>query len=110
MKQLKIRVKSPEHSKIIQEKLFEMGYKWIAGKSVQFVDKPCLFTNTDDEGSITYSSNGTEEYFNSQPHTEVELVETISYELKEIKKVVKVGELSYYEDELAEALKNIKPI
>lgn len=45
---------------------------------------------------------------------EFELRQTISYDLKEIpkndKKVVKVGNLSYYEDELAEALKNIKPL
>lgn len=115
MKQIKIRIKSPGHSEMVQEKLFEMGYAWYGepiDKKVKHVNERYLFVGTYAENRITYACSADDDYFESQPHIEFELVEVISYEFKEIPKrnVVKVGENSYYEDELAEALKNIKPI
>lgn len=109
MKNFKIRVKSPEHSKLIQEKLFEMDYKWGQGKIVSYTDKPFLYVQQNGR-HLTYGVMENEFICNSDDYTELELVEKISYDLKEIKKIVKVGNLSYYEDELANALKNIKPI
>ncbi len=116
MEKIKIRVNSPEHSEKIQKKLFELGCEWATlsnNKKVSYVDQQYLFVGTFDENKITYSSAvADDDYFENQPHKEVELIETITYEFREIPKrnVVKVGEFSYYEDELSEALKNIKSI
>lgn len=114
MQKFKIRVKNSEHSEKIQNKLFELGYKWNSGgKTIQHTDKPFLYVNDYDENGITFSTALIGEcYFDSMNLSEVELIEKIEYEFKEIpkKNVVKIGENSYYEDELNEALKNIKPI
>ncbi len=88
-----------------------MGYKWNSGgKSIQNTDDPFLFANCTGKNEITFGES--HYYFNSHHLSEVELIEKITYEFKEIHKrnVVKVGGISYYEDELTEALKNIKPI
>ncbi len=45
MKAMKFRVESPEHSRQIQERLFEMGYSWSSGKKVAHIDKKYLYTN-----------------------------------------------------------------
>ncbi len=114
MNSFKIRVNSPEHSEKIQKKLFELGYSWCSiSKKIQFTDADFLYVNRFNANEITYSHGyGNEDYFNSQKMPEVELIETITYEFREIPKrnVVNVGGISYYEDDLAEALKNIKPI
>ena len=57
MKDLKFRVKSPQHSEAIQKRLFELGYEWHArGKVVIRDEEPFLFTYED--GAITFSNNG----------------------------------------------------
>ena len=102
MKNFKIRVKSPEHSKKIQEHLLTIGWTWY---------KECKYLLFDSVKYImTYSDD--EYFFNNHPYPEVELVETVSYEFKEIPKreVVNIGEKSYFLDELEIALKNINPI
>jgi hypothetical protein len=103
----KIKIHSPDHSEKVQKHLFSIGYTW--------TDSTTDLKHLDAVGIIF---NGKfKEFFYMKSFNEwkdvleVQLIENISYELKEVKKnVVKVGELSYYEDELAEALKNIKPI
>ena len=56
-KNMKFKVKSPEHSKEIQEALFEMGYKWSGHHKQSLLE----YTNysyiyTDDEGIILHGS------------------------------------------------------
>lgn len=54
-KNMKFRVSSPEHSKEIQEALFEMGYCWRSyGCEVRFTDSfpPCDYLYTDEEGHL----------------------------------------------------------
>ena len=54
-KNMKFRVNSPEHSKEIQEALFEMGYGWKQyGKKVMFADSfpPCDWLYTDNGGHL----------------------------------------------------------
>lgn len=112
MERFKIRVNSPEHSEKIQKKLFEMGcgWGWEKEDDIRHKEKFYLYVGTEYENVLTYGN--TEKGFNLNPLPEVELIEKISYEFREIpkKNVVKVGEFSYYEEDLAEALKNIKPI
>lgn len=52
---MKFRVNSPEHSKEIQEALFEMGFCWRShGCEVRFADSfpPCDYLYTDTEGHL----------------------------------------------------------
>lgn len=50
---MKIRITSPEHSKKVQKKLFEEGYRWLAEDypTVMHTDWPVLFTGS--RGVIT---------------------------------------------------------
>ena len=113
-KSFKIRVNSPEHSEKIQKHLLNLGYEWSITKSKNISEEnkssPFLFAYSD--GSVTSAHNLSQNYFKSHKNIEVELVETVSYEFKEIKKreVLKIGNNSYYMDELEIALKNINPI
>lgn len=74
---MKFRVKSPEHSKKIQEKLFEMGYMWYGG--AQIIDKlnsPYLFT--DAFGKIRHRPD-IEFAFEEDDSVEHELVEIVTH-------------------------------
>ena len=62
----KIRIKSPEHSKLVQEALFKAGFKWGAGRGIKLTGKPFLFIY---EKDITYSDE--ERHFNSHEHKEI---------------------------------------
>ena len=108
MENIKIRVKSPEHSKKIQEHLFSLGYRWNIGGDFRIMYRDFLFAYND--SLIGFSDD--ELFFNNNSFPEFELVETVSYEFKEIPKreVVKIGKKSYFLDELEIALKNINPI
>jgi len=107
----KIRIESPEHSRKVQEHLFSLGYKWGGTNSTDVIS---IFPET----IVFYSTSKKIYYFVAKKcetllgYQEVELIETVSYELKEIpkKEVVTIGEKSYYKDELEVALKNINPI
>ena len=59
MKDMKFKVHSPEHSKAIQERLFELGYEWSSGLLV------CKNTN---RGDLCVTTNGTIHY--NPEHTE----------------------------------------
>jgi len=106
----KIRIKSPEHSEKVQDYLFSLGYTWAEGiTAVMYTD--AKFIVFDITSKIIYFVP----FYRIEKiaeYQEVELIETVSYELKEILKreVVTIGEKSYYKDELEVALKNINPI
>lgn len=60
-KNMKFKVKSPEHSKEIQEALFEMGFCWRShGCEVRFTDSfpPCDYLYTDEEGHLWRIDSG----------------------------------------------------
>ena len=111
-----VRIKSPEHSEKVQKHLFSLGYVWgdwkgkigMDVREVRHTEKPILEILEDRKVIFwTYLYD----YSRDHPH-ELELIETVSYELKEVpkKEVVTIGEKSYYKDELEVALKNINPI
>lgn len=79
-KAMKFRVKSPEHSKKIQEKLFEMGYRWYGQYGgIQMFDKlnsPYLFT--DEFGKIRHRPD-IEFAFEEDDCVEHELVEIVTH-------------------------------
>ena len=102
----KIFVKSPEHSKNVQDHLFSLGYKWKSGDK-EYISLPesyhCIYVNDYGKNELTYGSG-------SLNYPEFELIEKISFDLKDKKEVVKIGEKSYYMSDLEIALSNIKPI
>lgn len=77
---MKFRVKSPEHSKKIQEKLFETGYRWYRWYGgTQIIDKlnsPYLFTDT--FGQIRHRPD-IEFPFEEDDGVEHELVEIVTH-------------------------------
>ena len=67
-------------SREIQEKLFELGYKWSSGDiEVLYTQKPFLYIYED--MSLAYCSNM--EYFSSNEHREISAEEILSLELTE---------------------------
>jgi hypothetical protein len=75
MKDLKFRVKNPQHSEAIQKRLFELGYKWEARTSLYHTEKPALFCYK--KGIITY---GSLEDICDHPNTEATLDDLYSPE------------------------------
>ncbi len=73
-KNMKIRIKDEEHSRLVQEALFEMGCRWTTyGNCVSYTDGEVLWV---DSGVISYSSlESLDDYLNE----EVELVTTYSF-------------------------------
>jgi hypothetical protein len=106
----KIRIESPEHSEKVQKHLFSLGYTWAEGVTdVMYTD--AKFIVFDITSKIIYFVP----FYRIEKiaeYQEVELIEKVSYEFKEVPKreVVTIGEKSYYKDELEVALKNINPI
>jgi hypothetical protein len=91
---------NPVLSETIQKHLFELGYKWqINGQKVQYTYQHGLTAHTD--GNITWGSGKTESGF-----TDID----IEWMKPEKRKTVEVGDKTYYEDELAEALSKIKEV
>jgi len=71
MKAMKFRVKNEEHSKAIQERLFEMGYRWeYDGNGTLIPDGvKGIYAHTD--GCLSFSILG--DNFNNKPHLECTL-------------------------------------
>lgn len=54
---IKVHVPTPYISKLVQEKLFQLGYGWyLGGGEVKYTDKPYLYT---DSSLISYGTNST---------------------------------------------------
>lgn len=75
-KAMKIRIKDEQHSRLVQETLFEMGYRWWShcDQDIRYTDKAFIYTKNDEyllHGSLI-------ECFNADKAEEVELVTTYS--------------------------------
>lgn len=71
MKDLKFRVKNPEHSKAIQERLFELGYYWEEGDTSIIKNANHIFLSvSEDKIKYFFSSDN---HFNSLKSAEVTL-------------------------------------
>ena len=55
MKNLKFKVYNPEHSAAIQKRLFELGYEWVLGNKISYIDKPYLYCHTSER--ITFGED-----------------------------------------------------
>lgn len=107
-KAMKIRVKDEEHSRLIQEALFEMGYEWASsvGRGYEFLRSPYLYTSN--YGGIYY---GESDYsFNQDVRQEYEA--KIKVEFVEIQKpdTVELNGKIYLKSDLEEALAKLNPV
>lgn len=71
-KKMKMRINNPDHSKAVQEWLFDQGYKWAGDSNIQHTDKDFLFTGTWNPKGVSYSTNDTNTFQDSKA-TEVNL-------------------------------------
>lgn len=102
-----IRIEDEEHCKKVQEKLFEMGYEWNGvGKVIESTDAKFL-TFVPKTGKIYWATGS---WIPDQDYIEVVLLETVSYEFKEVEQVVELNGKKYRKCDLEEALKHLKPL
>lgn len=80
-KAMKFRVENPEHSRQIQERLFEMGYKWMGSTYPKIGDMSSLFLFTNDQGFITHQNDIN--WFNKRPNTETTLSDISPWQPKQ---------------------------
>lgn len=85
MKAMKFRVESPEHSRQIQERLFEMGYKWKGEKEcrVEKTKEPFLYAE----------ANGCIMFDPIENHHEFEIDNATETTLQDIQWQPKQGEM-----------------
>lgn len=111
LKNLKFEIKNPEHCELVQEVLFKNGYKWAGteseSKNIQNLHADMLTCYSN--GLIFYACNSDEYDSTFIEHKNTAAKIELHYVIVE-KNVVKVGDVLYYEDEVIEALKDIKPI
>ena len=114
-KAMKFRVESPEHSKKIQKKLFEMGYRWRNARTSatvsDFQSEPFLFAEPD--GTINWAGRSDEDFFVGVFNEEMQLVEVITYDFIPVlkntpeKDVVMFDGKEYDKEQFKELLKEV---
>lgn len=107
-KAMKIRVKDEEHSRLIQEALFEMGYGWGCYKSKECDYLSANYILTEPDGRLYFCM--TEESFNKFKDPEYEA--KIKVEFVEIQKpdTVELNGKTYLKSDLEEALAKLNPL
>lgn len=99
-KAMKIRIKDEEHSRLVQETLFGMGYKWLNGQTTYFkVWHDYIVTRVSDK--IVQSSC-------DELAEEMELVTTYSFQPAKSEKDLKIEALQKQIDALQEQLNELK--
>lgn len=100
---MKFRINDEEHSRQVQEHLFSLGYFWgIWGKQVRYTKCPYIYTQND--RLLCYDEES--KYFDEDKTPEFKLVTRVM--LEECEKVVRLFGKVYTEDQVKEALKNVK--
>lgn len=102
-KAMKIRIKDEQHSRLVQETLFEMGYEW------EHYEKEAVFLNqdvlwADDDGFIRFSNISS---FNNYTNEEVELVTTYSFKPVDQEAERKAAEKEALQKNVAEMQKQL---
>ena len=78
----KTMVANEEESRLVQEKLFKIGFSWYddGAKEVRLTDIPLLYF---DGGDITCDTKGSYEHFDSSPNTFISPQGIVNIEIKE---------------------------
>lgn len=102
-KAMKIRIKGEQHSRLVQEALFEMGYTWgISGQSITYTDKEVIYAECN--GEIFHGTLG---YFHANNHEEVELITTYSFKAVDQEAKRKAAEKETLQKNVAEMQKQL---
>lgn len=80
-KAMKFRVENEDHSKLIQEHLFSLGYVWSLSKGVSHVNHKYLYTYTG--GKISYGDDDINFHYPDK-HVEYKITSKITYSLEEV--------------------------
>ena len=103
---MKFRVNNPEHSRVVQQVLFDLGYDWAAGAKFGGEDKgPHLFA--DASGKITCCLRGGP--FREHHGLEID-VSWMDPHLYKEEKTVEVGGKVYRESDVIERCKPLDPV
>ncbi len=106
MKNIKIRVRNPNHSEQIQKMLFAIGFGWCRESVVQLTKKPYLFANVSDN-SIAFTDS-LKCFVDSTNYTEVNfdwlLTETHTVIIGGEQQQLTVEDLQYLELQIEEIL------
>jgi hypothetical protein len=105
-KNMKIRIKDKEHSRLVQEALFEMGYKWggqYQDQCLRFTDKAFLYAECDGMLLHGYSA----ENFDTNEAEEVELVTAHSFKVVDQEAKRKAAEKEALQKNVAEMQKQL---
>jgi len=98
-----IRIKNEHHSRLVQEALFEMGYRWgISGQNIVYTDKEVIYAECN--GEIFHGTLG---YFYAHNHEEVELVTTYSFKPVDQEAKRKAAEKEALQKNVAEMQKQL---
>ena len=105
MKPIKIRVRSPEHSEVIQKMLFVAGGHWPGGSQcVEHYGESFLFVYED--GSITYEHHDQDDYFNHHHNQEV----NFDWCIPKRETIEIDGFGKFYKDEVEECLDRLERV
>lgn len=103
VKNMKIRIKDKEHSRLVQETLFEMGYGW-PDQAVHHTSVPWLTAY--DSGRIYYSTKVAD--FDSHENEEVELIATYAFKPVDQEAKRKATEKEALQKDVAEMQKQLE--
>ena len=108
MKEFKIRIKNSDHWNLVESELFKNGYEWAYGGKthVPFSSK-AIWIYSDNGLNIYWSHEENCEYTKYIP--EYDLTQTVSYSFNKInRKQIKIGKHTYFEDDIINALDDLK--
>ena len=103
---MKFRVNNPEHSRVVQQVLFDLGYGWfIGGKSVDHTNVPHIYA----ESTGVILNGEADGFFITDPGHEID-VSWMDPHLYKEEKTVEVGGKVYRESEVIERCKPLDPV
>lgn len=111
-KKMKMRVNNPEHSKAVQEWLFEQGYHWqVFSKNISLTDKKYLFTGSRSDTHITCSGSVYDFEANANGEVDVQHLDPHLYTVHKSSKVpAKSFTAKPQKSTLDNMLKNLKHV
>lgn len=83
-KEMKIRIYSPEHSKAVQERLFEMGYSWVKGGKTLIEREVMYYIATNKDSFLSRGSKGMWEGYKNDGRPECTLDDLYKPSIEEI--------------------------
>lgn len=109
-KRMKIRIKDTNHSRLVQETAFKMGYSWADYTTFVKNKWAPYLTLGHDPYRIKYLERGEEDAFYSYDAPEVELIQTYVFQPVGEQETVELNGKKYLKKDLENFLKQVSPI